>query len=104
MGNTFVDYSTPILNCEDAWIILDTICVQQALNPALDAICFYCFPKAMVVGAQKYAEFNEDDCEWGAGRRLLYAIQETDGYMVAVAVCTKLSQQDGPDKIQLSTK
>ena len=85
-GNTFVRNSAPILNCEDAHIILDAICTHQALNPALHVHFAYHFPKVVSVGAQKYVEFYEDDHEWGAGRRLLHALQETktDGYMVAV--------------------
>ena len=54
-----------------AKIILDAICAQQALNPALHIHFAYCFLKAVSVGAQKYVEFYEDDHEWGA-RRLPY--------------------------------
>ena len=54
-------YSAPILNCKDTQIILDAICAQQALNSALHISFAYPFPKAVSVGAQKYAEFYEDD-------------------------------------------
>ena len=79
-------YSAPILNCKDAQITLDAICAQQVLSPALCISIAYCFPKVVSVGAQRYAKFYEDDHEWGAGRRLLHALQETktDGYMTAV--------------------
>ena len=88
-------YSAPILHCEDVQIILDAICAQQELNPALHIHFAYHFPKAVSVGAQKYVEFCKDDHEWGAGRRLLHALQETktDAHMIAVTRWIR------PDKI-----
>ena len=75
-GNTFMGYSTPILNCEDAQIILDAICTKQALNLALHYVCLS-LSKAVSVDAKKCDEFYEDDCEWGTGRILLEALQQT---------------------------
>ena len=94
----FIGYSAPILDCKDTQIIVDAICTT-GLKPALHVSFAYHVPKVVYVGAQKYVEFCEDDCELGAGRRLLHSLQETktDVHMVAV------TRWIGPDKIQPST-